>query len=98
MVAMIESLRTGDFRPSPHIYENIESDEPTVGFGIDLRKQLGWRAASPGQDVKATVPPALAAMLEGLTELYPDMPHDRKWRDSNLLSPPADLPPPRYRS
>lgn len=79
ILAMMEGSRTGDFRPTPHIYENIESEEASAAFGIDLRKQQGWMSSIGAPGLKAEVPGALDAMLKGLLESYDKLADDREY-------------------
>lgn len=84
--AMIENNRIGNFRPTPHVYESLDSDEPEVSFGIDLRKWAGsnWKAIL--RDIgnekngagKGSVPSAFMALLKGLEIKYPEVSDDRE--------------------
>ncbi|KAJ9123068.1 hypothetical protein QFC22_001257 [Naganishia vaughanmartiniae] len=83
--ALIENNRIGNFRPTPHIYESLDSDEPEVSFGIDLRKWAGsnWKAIlrdSSNEKTngagKGNVPPAFVALLKGLEMKYSEVPDE----------------------
>jgi hypothetical protein len=82
--AMIENNRIGNFRPTPHVYESLDSDEPEVSFGIDLRKWAGsnWKAIlrDSGNEKngagKGSVPSAFMALLKGLEMKYPEVSDD----------------------
>ncbi|GHJ86351.1 hypothetical protein NliqN6_2753 [Naganishia liquefaciens] len=82
--AMIENNRIGNFRPTPHVYESLDSDEPEVSFGIDLRKWAGsnWKAIlhNNGNEKdgsgKGNVPGAFMALLKGLEVKYSEVSDD----------------------
>ncbi|KAJ9091822.1 hypothetical protein QFC19_008935 [Naganishia cerealis] len=72
-------------RPTPHIYESLDSDEPDVSFGIDLRKWAGsnWKAIlrdssneKANGSGKGNVPPAFVALLKGLEMKYSEVPDE----------------------
>ncbi|KAJ9093726.1 hypothetical protein QFC21_006322 [Naganishia friedmannii] len=74
-----------DVEPTPHIYESLDSDEPEVSFGIDLRKWAGsnWKAIlrDSGNEKtngvgKGNVPPAFVALLKGLEMKYSEVPDE----------------------
>lgn len=75
--ALIEGSRTGPFRPRPHIFESVESEVPSVNFGIDLRRWAGdtaWRAlVTQPQRPKDAIPDVLAALLQASTEMDADI-------------------------
>lgn len=75
LVAMIESNRTGDFRPTPHIYESWGSFQTDSCFGVDLRKwsgQQSWKAVMKGGESHKTtandIPVVLDALLQSIKE------------------------------
>jgi hypothetical protein len=72
-------------RPTPHIYESLDSEIPEVSFGIDLRKWAGsnWKSIlrdsgneKPNGSSTGSVPPAFMALLKGLEIKYPEIPDD----------------------
>lgn len=72
-------------RPTPHIYESLDSEIPEVSFGIDLRKWAGsnWKSIlrdsgneKPNGSSTGSVPPAFMALLKGLEMKYPEIPDD----------------------
>lgn len=82
--ALIERYRTGPFRPVPHVYESVAHAESDVVFGIDLRKwaEGGWFALTSGEEKKATIPPVITALLNGLNDIYAKLDDDSgklKW-------------------
>ena len=81
--ALIEGNRTGPFRPSPHVYESIESDVPEVNFGIDLRRwsgEQGWKSlVNAPPRPKGAIPEALQAMLSALGEMYEGAPEEGEY-------------------
>jgi hypothetical protein len=78
LTALIERYRTGPFRPDPQVYESIAHEESDVVFGIDLRKwaEGGWFALTSGEEKKATVPPVVTALLNGLNQAFEKMAND----------------------
>jgi hypothetical protein len=91
LIALIERYRTGPFRPTAQIYESITHDEPDVVFGIDLRK---WADASlvpmspPAEDKKDLIPPAISALLNGLSEAYSKLSTDAEKRKAWIYEVP----------
>jgi hypothetical protein len=82
-------------RPTPHIYESLDSEIPEVSFGIDLRKWAGsnWKSIlrdSGNEKNAGSVPPAFMALLKGLEIKYPEIPDDRTfnqtWRACSALT------------
>ena len=71
--ALIERYRTGPFRPHPQVYESVTHDESDVLFGIDLRK---WNALQEEGQNKPLVPLVLTTLLDGLTQVYLELPND----------------------
>jgi len=90
LTALIERYRTGPFRPAPQVYESVAHDESDVVFGIDLRKwaEGGWYALTTGEEKKDTIPPVLAALLNGLNIAYSRLPNDDEKRKSWIYEVP----------
>jgi hypothetical protein len=96
---------TSPQRPKAHIYDNLDSDDYDVTFGIDLRKwggQQGWKAIMRKEATEGTrremIPPVLTALLQGLEQKYKDVPDDGSLqpvmrKGSTTLMLPAHSPP-----
>lgn len=65
VLAIIERLRTGPFRPRPTMFVSHYSEPPLQNFGIDLRKF----EETLGKD-DSRMPPVLSFLLDYVTEKY----------------------------